>query len=294
MIVGSRTLALLAGAPRWVRRSRHSVPVAVQPRAWTALPVMGAFLLLFLGLAAVLAPWLSPYTPSATVARPFTPPGAAHPLGTDDLGRDVLTSVLYGARVSLSIAVTVAAGSTFLAWSAGIAAGIWRRFEAPVLFLADLLIALPSLPLAMLIVLLAGASVQVVAVTLIVLTWPAFAKIVRAQVLAVRASPYVQAARSLGATEARVALRHVLPATLTLLPAKLVLTVRLALFGEATLAFLGLGDPSASSWGTMLGWAFNDPLLFTRGAWIWWVLPPAAAIALAVVATSWLATAFER
>ncbi|HEV2126387.1 MAG TPA: peptide ABC transporter permease, partial [Chloroflexota bacterium] len=63
--------------------------------------MVGAFLLLFLGLAAVLAPWLSPYTPSATVARPFTPPGAAHPLGTDDLGRDVLTSALYGARVSL-------------------------------------------------------------------------------------------------------------------------------------------------------------------------------------------------
>jgi peptide/nickel transport system permease protein len=82
----------------------------------------------------------------------------------------------------------------------------------------------------------------------------------------------------------------VLPATRPLLPATLTLAVRGALFGEATLAFLGLGDPAAGSWGTMLGWAFNDPLLFARGAWRWWALPPAIAIAVAVVATSWLAS----
>jgi ABC-type dipeptide/oligopeptide/nickel transport system permease subunit len=85
----------------------------------------------------------------------------------------------------------------------------------------------------------------------------------------------------------------VFPATLELLPAKLVLTVRFALFAEATLAFLGLGDPSARSWGTMLGWAFSNPLAFATGSWTWWVIPPALAIVAAVLGTTLLATSFE-
>jgi peptide/nickel transport system permease protein len=215
-------------------------------------------------------------------------------LGTNDVGNDVLSELLYGARVSLGIAGAVALASTALSWVIGIAAGLWRRLEGPLIAVADLLLALPHLPLAMLVLLLAGASVTAVTATLALLTWPAFARIVRAQVIAVRAAPYVDAARALGATELRVAVRHVFPATLPLLPAKLVLSLRLALFGEATLAFLGLGDPGAKSWGTMLGWAFNDPLLFNRSAWVWWALPPAMAIAVTMLAASWAAEPLEQ
>jgi peptide/nickel transport system permease protein len=125
------------------------------------------------------------------------------------------------------------------------------------------------------------------------LSWPAFARIVRARVITVDAEPYVEAARALGGTPLHIARHHVFPATLELLPAKLILTVRFALFAEATLAFLGLGDPSARSWGTMLGWAFSDPLTFAGGSWTWWVLPPALAIVAAVLGTTLLATSFE-
>ena len=90
-----------------------------------------------------------------------------------------------------------------------------------------------------------------------------------------------------------LATRHVVPGTLYLLPAKVALTVRFAVFTEATLAFLGLGDPSAPSWGGMLGWAFNDPLLFSRPTWGWIVRPPACLIALTVLATAWVATGLE-
>ncbi|MBI3971537.1 MAG: ABC transporter permease [Chloroflexi bacterium] len=180
-----------------------------------------------------------------------------------------------------------------LSWSLGLAAGLWPRAEGPIVALADLLLALPIVLLAMLVLLLAGPSASAVTATLVALSWPAFARIVCAQVLAVRHAPHVEAARALGATEWHVARRHILPATYTLMPAKFVLTVRLALFTEATLAFLGLGDPATKSWGAMLGWAFNDPLLFTRGAWLWCVLPPALSISLAVLATSWLASALD-
>ena len=87
---------------------------------------------------------------------------------------------------------------------------------------------------------------------------------------------------------------HVAPATLELLPAKLVLTVRFAIFAEATLAFLGLGDPAARSWGTMLSWAFSNPLAFVNGSWTWWVLPPALAIVAAVLSTTWLSIGEDR
>jgi peptide/nickel transport system permease protein len=104
-------------------------------------------------------------------------------------------------------------------------------------------------------------------------------------VLTVRAAPYVEAAQALGATRRHVALQHVLPATLDVLPTKLILTVRFAVFTEATLAFLGLGDPTTVSCGTMLSHAFDDPLLFTRPVWPWIVLPPALAVAGLVLTT---------
>lgn len=256
--------------------------------------VAGIIVLVVLSAGGLLAPWIAPYPPGEIIGRPFAAPSAAHPLGTNDLGQDILSGLLHGARVSLGIAAVVASGSTLLSWTVGIASGLWSRAEAPLMSVADLLLALPNLPLAMLVIVLSGASVRTVMVTLVVLSWPAFARIVRAQVLTVRAQPFVEAARAIGASELRVATRHVLPATLPLLPAKLILTVRLALFGEASLAFLGLGDPSAKSWGTMLGWAFNDGLLFSRSAWVWWVLPPALCIAAAVVGTSWIASGLER
>jgi peptide/nickel transport system permease protein len=178
--------------------------------------------------------------------------------------------------------------SVSLSWLAGVASGLNRRAEGPVMALSDLLLALPSIPLYLLVAILLGASQSAVILVLGLLSWPAFARIVRAQVLVTRGQPFVEAARSLGATELRIGMKHVLPATIPLLPAKLILTVRFALFAETTLAFLGLGDPSAKTWGTMLGWAFNYPLLFPSGAWLWWSVPPAMCIALVVVATTWL------
>jgi ABC-type dipeptide/oligopeptide/nickel transport system permease subunit len=242
---------------------------------------------------ALFAPVLAPYDPALPSGPALLPPGPTHPLGTNDIGQDILSEWLWGTRVSLSVAVLVSLLSTGLAWGVGIAAGLWRRAEGPLVAATDLLLALPSIPLYLLVVSLVGPSQRNVVLTLGLLSWPAFARIVRAQVIAFRSAPFVEAARALGASPLRVALVHVLPGTIGLLPAKLVLIVRFAIFTEATLAFLGLGDPAAKSWGTMLGWAFEYPLLFARGAWAWWVLPPAASIALLVLATSWIATSLE-
>jgi ABC-type dipeptide/oligopeptide/nickel transport system permease subunit len=254
-----------------------------------ALLTRVAPLLLLLALAGLLAPGLAPFEPSLPTGLPLRPPGDGHLFGTNDIGQDVFSQWLYGARASLLVALTVAALSTGLAWGVGIAAVAWRAGSGPLLLLTDVLLALPSVPLLMLVVALVGPSQLHVVLALGVLTWPAFARIVRARVLGVVHEPYVEAARAIGATPWRVACRHVAPATLELLPAKLVLTVRLALFAEATLAFLGLGDPAAPSWGTMLGRAFSNPLVFVGPAWTWWVVPPAAAIVAVVLLATWVA-----
>ena len=240
--------------------------------------------------SALLAPVLATHDPALPSGAPFAPPGPDHLFGTNDIGQDVWSQWVWGARASLLIAAVVTVVSTALSWGIGLAAGLWPRGEAILVGVADLLLALPAVPLYLLVMALIGPGQIHLILVLGLLSWPAFARVVRARVIAVRHEAYVDAARALGADALRVAVYHVAPATLELLPAKLVLTVRFAIFAEATLAFLGLDDPSAPSWGTMLGWAFRNPVAFIDGSWTWWVLPPALAIVAAVLSTTWLAT----
>ncbi len=260
---------------------------------WNRSALLGGFVLALALTVAVLAPAIAPYDPRLPSGPPLLAPTRAHPLGTNDIGQDILSEWLWGARASLLVGLLVTLLSTALSWSVGIAAGLWRRTEGPLMAVTDLLLALPSIPLYLLIVVTSGPSRQTVVLTLGLLSWPAFARIVRAQTIALRGEAYVEAARAVGATPLRVALVHVLPGTFSSLPAKLVLTLRFAIFTEATLAFLGLGDPSAKSWGTMLSWAFGYPLLFVGNVWLWWVLPPALAIVLVVLAATWLAIGLD-
>jgi peptide/nickel transport system permease protein len=256
--------------------------VRVSPRA-VAAAVLG-----LLVLSALLAPVVAPYDPGLPTGAPLTPPGAEHVLGTNDIGQDVWSQWVWGARASLLIAVVVTLLSTALSWCVGLSAGLSPKGEALLVGLTDLLLALPPVPLYLLLIALIGPGQLHLMLVLGLLSWPAFARVVRARVIAVRREPYVEAARALGGSARRVAVYHVMPATFELLPAKLVLTVRFAIFAEATLAFLGLGDPSARSWGTMLGGAFRNPVAFADGSWTWWVLPPALAIVAAVLSTTFL------
>jgi peptide/nickel transport system permease protein len=244
-------------------------------------------------VAAAGAPLLAPYDPGLLTGPPLALPSAAHLLGTNDVGQDLLSRLLYGVRTSLFIAGSVAGLSAVLSWTVGLAAGMSRLAETLLMPLTELLLALPSLPLYLLTVTLVGPSLTNLVLALALLSWPSFARIVRSLVLAARAAPYVEAAQAMGATRLHVALRHLLPATLDVLPTKLILTVRFAVFTEATLAFLGLGDPATVSCGTMLSHAFDDPLLFTRPVWPWLVLPPALAVAGLVLTTVALSRSLE-
>lgn len=249
---------------------------------------LGVALLAGFTSVAILAPIIAPYDPRLPLGPPLSGPSDDHPLGTNDLGQDVLSQVIHGAQSSLIVAASVTAISVALSWGVGLAAGFIRRLEGPLMGLTDLLLALPDLPLILLVLTLIGATRINLVLVLGLLSWPAFARVVRAIVIGTRASPYVEASRSLGASDAHIMVRHLLPATLDALPAKLVLTVRYAVFAEATLAFLGLGGSDAIGWGTMLNQAFRDPLLFSRSIWPWLVLPFTLAIMSLILATVWV------
>lgn len=247
---------------------------------------LGCGLLALFAAAALLAPVLAPHDPRLPSGPPLAFPTRAHLLGTNDLGQDQVSLALYGARATLLVAAAVTAISTVMSWLVGLSAGLFRRAEGPLMALTDLVLALPSIPLYLLVLTLLGPSRRTVMLVLALLSWPSFARIVRGIALSVRTAPYVEASRALGATSLHVMRRHLLPATLDVLPTKLVLTVRFAVFAETTFAFLGLGD--GNGWGGMLNWAFNDPLLFSRSVWPWLILPPALAIVGLVVATAWV------
>lgn len=253
---------------------------------------LGCGLLASFAAIALSAPWLAPYDPATLSDPPLATPSRAHLLGTNDIGQDVASQLLYGTQTTLLIAGSVTAASTLLSWLVGVTAGFVRRLEVPLMGVTDLLLALPGIPLAVLVLTLLGPGRSNVIGVLALLSWPSFARIVRSIVLQTRSSAYVEAARALGANAPHIALRHLLPATLVVLPTKLILTVRYAVFAESTLAFLGLASSDTVSWGQMLNRAFNDALLFSRPVWPWLVLPPIAALMTLLLATAWVSERF--
>jgi ABC-type dipeptide/oligopeptide/nickel transport system permease subunit len=264
-----------------------------RPVARRRVPTVAlAVLALLAGLAAG-GGALAPHPPRATVGRPVEVPSRAHWLGTNDLGQDLLSQLLVGARFSLTIGTAAAALSTLLSGTVGVLAAAWPRAQAPLSALTDGVLAIPQLPALVLLLALRGPGPAHLAAGLALISWPAYARVVRSQAGGVLRRDYVEAARAAGATGTRVLRTCVLPEVLPVLWTKFLLTLRWTILMEATLALMGLGDPSAISWGLILQAAFGYPLLFATSAWAWWALPPALAIAILTVALSAVGRDFE-
>ena len=268
------------------------------PRSWVPGrvshgAVVGGCMLAALLAVAVLGRSAAPYDPDQVSGAVYQPPSHLHLLGTNDLGQDILSGVVAGARSSLGVGASVATLSTALAWMIGVLGGIMPRGDllAPV---GDLLLAVPALPLLVLLTAYVGPSGTGMVITMSALSWPAFARVIRAQVLSTKERGYVVAASAMGSGLFRIMTRHILPETVPIIVTKFVLTMRWAVLIDANLAFLGLADPGTASWGNMLNHAFRDPLLFTRRAWLWSAGPPALAIAMVVVTLALVAQLTER
>ena len=216
---------------------------------------VGAVIVAVAALAALVGPLLTPYDPSAqALALRLQGPSLAHPLGLDELGRDILARLLAGARVSFLVGVVVVGVSSAIGMTLASIAGYFGGVvDDAISRVIDVLMAFPGILLAIALVAVLGPSLTNVVLALCVIGWVGYARLVRGQALRAREFEYVQAARALGAGPGRVVLRHVLPTAIPAVVVQATLGMAGAIIAEASLSFLGLGvQPPTPSWGTML------------------------------------------
>jgi len=253
----------------------------------TPTAAVGTGLCLLTGLVAVAAPVVMPGDPFATVADPFQSPSWAHPMGTDDLGRDLLAAVVHGARTSMIVVVSVVVISTVIGVLVGLVAGYRGGLADDVLMrVTEMFQAVPRFFLAILAVALLGGGIGNVILVLALTSWPWLARVVRAQTMSVKGRDFVTAARAMGVAERTTAVRHVLPNVAPAAMVVVTLTAARVILLEASLGFLGLGDPNAMSWGYLA----DNAQRFLRSAW-WMSFFPGLAIVTAVLGFSLLGDA---
>jgi peptide/nickel transport system permease protein len=217
--------------------------------------IMGSFLALFLMICAVFAPWLAPADPYfQDYTAVLTPPGSpGHPLGTDQFGRDLLSRVLYGARLSLFVGLASVAMGLVAGVLLGLIAGYFSHLDRPIMGFVDILIAFPGILLAIAIVAALGTGLVNVVFAVAIFSVPTFARITRGAVLTVRSRDYVTAAQALGARDAGILTRAILPNIVSPIIVYSSLRLATSILTAATLSFLGLGaQPPSAEWGAMI------------------------------------------
>ena len=242
---------------------------------------IGSAIVAALGMAALAAPWLAPHSPTQIFpGAEIRPPSAGFPLGTDEVGRDILSRLLYGARVSLGVAIPAVALAAVVGVGLGVATGyVGGPFDLLAMRAFDVLFAFPPVLLAVALVAVLGPSTLNLVVTIALLTTPQFAMIARSATLAVKPQEYVQAGLALGASHGRMIRAHILPNVAPPLVVQVALSLSIVILVEAALSFLGLGtQPPAPSWGGMLSRGRQYMVIAP-----WLVLAPGLAIMLAVL-----------
>jgi oligopeptide/dipeptide ABC transporter ATP-binding protein len=261
------------------------------------LVLAGAGMLLFaLGLA-MFAPLLAPEDPRrallATTYTIYAAPDGQHWLGTDDAGRDVLSNLIFGARVSLTVGFFASFISVAIGGSIGMAAGyLGGATDRALMRFTDVVLVIPDLPLAIVLVALTKPSLFNIILVIGLVGWTGTARLVRAQTLAVKERKFVHRARAVGASDLRLITRHIFPMVLPLLVVNTVLVTSLAILEESALSFLGLSDPTNVSWGQMLNYAFSRGAT-SSGAW-WALLAPGAGIVWVVLGCTLLGYGLEQ
>ena len=240
----------------------------------------GWILLALLTAAAVLAPLLAPYDPYTAAGGTFLPPSRAHLLGTNDIGQDIFSELLYGARTSLTVGALSALLSIALGTAVGMAAGWFGgRTDRLLMKVTALFMTIPYLPAVIILSAFAAPGALTTALILGGMSWPGTARLVRSETMAIRSRDYLLAIRAMGAKSGYLLTRHVIRELLPLLLYRGMDRMKGSILAESSLSFLGLGSTVQKSWGTMLYYAQAKSALLTD-AWLWWVLPPGLCIAL--------------
>ena len=286
--------------PRAIARARRK---QARRRVWrqyrkNKMGMAGLIMLTFFGLIAIFAPIVANacnLDPTcATNGGVLEGPSLHYPFwfGTDNFGRPVLTLTVWGSRISLLVGLVSTLITILLGTGIGLVAGYYGRWRETVLMrFTDWILVIPFLPLAIVLAAILGTSLFTLIFIIGISSWPSTARVIRAQVLSLKTRSYVERARALGAGDWHLVTRHILPNVGPLVYANTVLIVAIAILSEATLSFLGLGDPLHVSWGTVLENAFGQGAPFA-GNW-WWIVPPGLAIVFVVLAFTMIGYALD-
>jgi len=258
--------------------------------------LLGLGILVFFVLVALLAPLLASSegldVTKATGAI-LQPPSKGYPLGTDENGRSVLTLLIWGTRISLFVGLLATAISMVIGTSIGLISGYFGGWVGRITFrLTEWFLVIPFLPLAIVLATVLGRSLFNITIVIGVTSWPGTALLIRSQTLSIKERPYVERAQAIGAGRLHQIRRHVLPNVMPMVFANTTLTVAVAILSETTLSFLGLGDPTRTSWGSMLDAAFEVGAI-TTGCW-WYIIPPGLCVVLVVLAFTLIGQALEE
>ena len=267
-------------------------------RFWTAykekrLGLIGLGILLFFVTLAIFAPYIAPYDPHE-MYKPVEHPNSDHLLGTNDIGQDILSELIYGSRVSLFIAFFVSVVSAIIGTSLGLLSGYFERIGFFLMRIVDAFLAIPRLPLIIVIAAFMPPSIWNLIFIFVLLGWPITARIIRSEVLSLKNRPYVDAARMLGARDFYILGRHILPNVVPLIIVRLIMEAGYVVLAEAGLSFLGLGDPTAKSWGMILHYSFEYPTIFISDIWMWWMLPAGLCITFTILSLTFIGYALEE
>ncbi|MDX3071376.1 ABC transporter permease [Streptomyces sp. NPDC088354] len=277
--------------PRFHALRRFARAYAQRPSGLAGLGILLAF-----GLLALCAPLFigDDQLDVVKVDGPLlAAPSGGYLLGTDQAGRSILLMTIWGARSSLAIGIIATLLTVLLGSAIGLLAGHYQgRVGKALMHVTDWFIALPSLPLAISLSAVIGQGSASITIAIAVTSWTGTARLIRAQTLAVEARPFIERAKALGASDVQVMLRHVLPNVAPLILVSSTLTVASAILSQATLTFLGLGDPISVSWGSMLNAALAQGAV-SAGDW-WWLLPPGVAILVVVLGFTLTGRAVEH
>jgi ABC-type dipeptide/oligopeptide/nickel transport system permease subunit len=255
---------------------------------------IGMCVLTLLFVFALFPKAVAPYDSTERVALPLQKPGRENILGTNDLGQDLFSELIAGTRASLLTGVIVSLITVFIGAIIGLTSGyLGGWIDSLLMRITDLILVLPFLPLVILISVYLGPSQRNIIIVLSIFFWAGPARLIRARVLSTRSDTYIEAARALGANPLEIMAGHLWSSVRPLAFVQIVLVASASILAESSLSFLGLGDPSGKSWGTMLYFARASGA-FLSDAWKWWVLPTGLMITLTVLSLGLIGYSLEQ
>ncbi len=239
-------------------------------------------------------PAVAPHDPSRTnVKEILQKPSARHLLGTDEVGRDILSLIIFGTRISMMVGCIAAGISTIIGLLVGVLSGYYEKSWGQILMrITDVFLAIPQLPLMLVLAAVLGANIWNVIIVIGCLLWTQLARIVRSYTLSLKERPFIERCRGIGCSNFRILSVHILPNVLPLVFANAILLVASAIYFEVTVSFLGLGDPTHHSWGMILHYAFESAAIL-RGAY-WYILPPGVAVLLTVLCFTFIGRSLDE